>query len=108
VSALRYRASLRRKMQAIHFNVHGPDKNKKAFDRQRRLFDKLYEADPHLLFVVPIDRRDLSQGRVIYARCHIDQRRNIRMHAGVGDDHAGEGMADQNCRTALRRLPALG
>ena len=30
------------------------------------------------------------------------------MHAGFGDDHAGEGMADQNRRAILPRQHALG
>src|ERR1700756_5950607 len=39
----------------------------------------------------------LGQGRVVLARVrrarrHIDQRRNVGMRAGFGDDHSGKGM----------------
>ena len=42
------------------------------------------------------------------ARRHIDERRDVRMHAGLCDDHSGKGMADQNRRAVLPRQHALG
>ena len=58
-------------------------------------------------------RIGLGQRRVILARIrrprrHIDQRRDVRMHAGLGDDHPGEGMTDQNRRAVLPRQHPLG
>jgi hypothetical protein len=58
-------------------------------------------------------RIGLGQGRVIFARVrrpsgNINKRGDIRMYAGFGDDHAGEGMADQNRRPVLPCQHALG
>src|ERR1700730_14352245 len=56
-------------------------------------------------------RKFLGQRRVILARIrrsrrHIDKSRHVRMHTGLGHDHSGEGMPNQDRRTILSRQHA--
>ena len=55
-----------------------------------------------------LGQRRVVLARIRRARRHIDERRDVRMHAGLGDDHAGEGMTDQHRRAVLPRQHPLG